>query len=369
MNHLSDLKARRARYKPFVPTITELDGSFTLVKQSTKESVLCMKIIRILPLLAWLALTSAAQEPNAEPTATLPKADISYTDALVLGLVEGITEYLPISSTGHLILTNRLLGLDAETVLTDADGTPIFREEGEPLTLENVANAYAIIIQAGAIAAVILLYWGCLIDMLRGVLGQSRRGLLLLRNILCAFAPAVVLGLLLDDFIESKLFNPPSVALALIAGGILMLVVERWRKRKSGPVGEVGPDLHEISVKQSLIIGFLQCIAMWPGTSRSMMTIVGGYVVGFSPRRAAEFSFLLGLITLTAASGYKAITLGPVMLKALDPGPALFGIAVAWISAALAVKWLVAYLSNHGLAAFAWYRFALAVPVLFFLGK
>ncbi|MGE9297056.1 MAG: undecaprenyl-diphosphate phosphatase, partial [Puniceicoccales bacterium] len=254
----------------------------------------------------------------AEPD-SMAKSDISYVDALVLGVVEGITEYLPISSTGHLILTNRLLGLDTPTILTDDNGDTILTKDGEPLTLEDVANAYAIIIQVGAIAAVMLLYWGRLVEMLRGVLGQSKPGFLLTRNLFAAFAPAVVLGLLLDDFIESKLFNPLSVAIALIFGAFLMLGVESWRKRKGTPSDSEGPDLHEISVGKSLIIGFLQCIAMWPGTSRSMMTIVGGYVVGFTPKRAAEFSFLLGLITLTAASGYKALTLGPVMLKALDP--------------------------------------------------
>jgi len=324
--------------------------------------------LKILAFCAIAGLPTAvlAADPSEEKQA-IPKEDISYVDALVLGLVEGVTEYLPISSTGHLILTNRVLGLDAGTVLLDASGEPILTGDDEPLTLEAVANAYAIIIQAGAIAAVLLLYWPRMIDMLRGVFGQSPSGLLLLRNILVAFAPAVVLGLLLDDFIESKLFNPLSVAIALIAGAVLMLGVEAWRKRRgqTGP-GE-GPDLHELSIRQALVIGFLQCVAMWPGTSRSMMTIVGGYLVGFSPKRAAEFSFLLGLITLTAASGYKAVTLGPAMLQAIDPGPALFGILVAWISAALAVKWLVAYLSKHGLALFAWYRLALAGGVLWLL--
>ncbi|WP_269540206.1 undecaprenyl-diphosphate phosphatase [Cerasicoccus fimbriatus] len=324
-------------------------------------------MIKNLPLILLLLIGAPlfAQDAPAAPTETLAKSEISYTDALILGVVEGITEYLPISSTGHLILTNAVLGLDTDTVLTDDNGKPIETEDGL-LTLKDVANAYAIIIQAGAIAAVIMLYWSRLVDMLMGVLGKSKSGLLLLRNILTAFMPAVVLGLLLDDFIESKLFHPIPIAIALIAGAFLMLGVECWRKKQPPSPEDAGHDLHEITMRQSLIVGFLQCVAMWPGTSRSMMTIVGGYVIGLTPKRAAEFSFLLGLITLSAASAYKALTLGPVMMKAIDPGPALFGIVVAWISAMLAVKWLVNYLSKHGLGLFAWYRIVLAIVVLAF---
>ncbi|MEO0797217.1 MAG: undecaprenyl-diphosphate phosphatase [Verrucomicrobiota bacterium] len=325
--------------------------------------------IRLITLLLLLvAPMLQAQTPEATELEPIPKQDIGYIDALVLGLVEGITEYLPISSTGHLILTNRLLGLDAATPLVDKEtGMSLLDDEGNPVTLEDVANAYAIIIQAGAIAAVVLLYWRRLLDMAFGLLGKSPTGFKLARNLIAAFLPAAVLGLLLDDLIESYLFNPTSVAIALIAGAGLMLGVEAWRK-KQPPKDEANTkDLHQISIPQAVVVGFLQCVAMWPGTSRSMMTIVGGYVIGLTPKRAAEFSFLLGLITLTAASGYKAVTLGPTMLKALAPGPALFGIVVAWISAALAVKWLVAYLSKHGLALFAWYRLVLAVLVFAFL--
>jgi len=320
----------------------------------------CLFLICLL--IGWTGFLSAEE---LEPT-TLPKSEITYLDALILGLVEGITEYLPVSSTGHLVLTNELLGLNADTQLVDQKGALIMTEDG-PLTIEAVANAYAIIIQIGAIAAVVLLYWSRLIDMLMGVLGRSKTGFMLTRNLFVAFAPAVVLGLLFDDIIESELFKPIPIAVALAAGAGLMIGVEIWRK-KNPPADELaGRDLHELSIPQSLTVGFLQCVAMWPGTSRSMMTIVGGYIIGLTPKRAAEFSFLLGLITLTAASGYKMVTMGPSMLKAISIGPALFGIFVAWISAMLAVKWLVSYLSKHGLAPFAWYRLVLAALVLIFL--
>ncbi|MBC2593119.1 undecaprenyl-diphosphate phosphatase [Ruficoccus amylovorans] len=296
---------------------------------------------------------------------------MTYMDGLILGIVEGVTEYLPVSSTGHLILTNRFLGLDVPLPLLDDEGQLIPGKridpatgEPAPFTLEEAANAYAIIIQGGAIIAVVILYWKRLWSIVEGLLGKNRNGLLLLRNLMAGFLPAAFLGLLLDDFIESVLFGVWPVVIALVGGAFLMLGVERWRRARHGSSApESGPDLHELSIRQSLLVGLLQCVAMWPGTSRSMMTIVGGYVVGLSPARAAEFSFLLGLITLSAASAYKALSLGPQMLAALDLGPVLFGIVVATVAAAFAVKWLVSYLTRHGLALFAWYRLALAAVV------
>ena len=297
---------------------------------------------------------------------------INYLDASVLGLVEGVTEYLPISSTGHLILANEVLGLNKEIELPDAEGNIIYTEEpsedlpdGEKLTLKGAADAYAIIIQAGAIAAVLLLYWKRVWSVALGFLGRDREGLLLGRNLVLAFVPAVVLGLLFDDFIESYLFGPWPVVAALIAGGILMLAVEWWRKRRG--VEEKGRRLHQLTIRQSLMIGLFQCVAMWPGTSRSMMTIVGGYVAGLRPARAAEFSFLLGLITLTAAAGYRGIQVGPALLDAVDWKPILLGCIVAFVSAAVAVKWMVGYLTRHGLALFAYYRFILAGVVIAYL--
>lgn len=332
-----------------------------------------------------------AQELAADNLPPDAKATISYADAFVLGVVEGITEYLPISSTGHLILANNLLGLDAETPLYDRQGEPLLTEdengEPEPFTLKHAADGYAIIIQGGAILAVALLYWQ---RLMRAFIGGVGIGLLplfqvlpqlqplkryfhhddiaLARNLIVAFLPAAVLGLLLDDLIESHLFGTGPVVIALFAGALLMLFVE-WRRRRTHVMHATeGPDLHEINVRQCLIIGFLQCVAMWPGTSRSMMTLVGGYLVGLNPVRAAEFSFLLGFITLTAASTYKTLQMGETMMQALDIGPILFGIFVATIAAALAVKWLVSYLTRHGLAVFAWYRIVLAIAVFVFIG-
>lgn len=323
---------------------------------------------------SWSAILNAETLPDwvLEGEQVVETRRLSYLDAFILGVVEGVTEYLPISSTGHLILTNEWLGLNQDTPVLDRNGQPVIGRDGAPYTLKQAADAYAIVIQGGAIAAVILIYWQRLLGMLMGFLGRDARGLRLARNLIVAFMPAAIIGLLINSWIEENLFSPATVAFALFAGGVLMLGVEQWRKRR---VGHLTPeqqdaqsmDIDQLTIRQSLTIGLLQCVAMWPGTSRSMMTIVGGYLVGLSPRRAAEFSFLLGLITLSAAAAYKTLKDGSEMVQALDFGPVLFGCIVALVAAFLSVRWLVGYLSRHGLALFAWYRFALAGIVLWFL--
>ncbi|MEX0327001.1 MAG: undecaprenyl-diphosphate phosphatase [Puniceicoccaceae bacterium] len=323
----------------------------------------------VLFLVAGLVSTTTADSSEAAmvmPPEVEPVEQLGTLDAVILGLVEGITEYLPISSTGHLLLTNSLLGLDSTEPLRNPDGSLLLTPDGEPVTLKAAADAYAIVIQAGAILAVLFLYWPRIWQIILGVLGLSPNGRRLARNLIVAFLPAAVLGLLLDDWIESMLFAPLPIAIALAAGGVLMLGVEAWRKHQLPDTDNI-LDLHSLSIRQSLFIGFMQCIAMWPGTSRSMMTIVGGYMTGLSPTKAAEFSFLLGLITLSAAAGYKGVSSGPELFLVVELGPLLLGIAVAFVSAALAVKWLVSYLTRHGLALFAWYRFALAALVIIFL--
>ena len=319
----------------------------------------------LLPVTGGLRLLA---EPGSAPgtAVAVEPRQLGNQDAVILGLVEGITEYLPMSSTGHLILTNAVFGLDSTDPVLDESGFPLLNKAGEPVTLKAAADAYAIVIQAGAILAVLILYWPRIWQVVLGLLGLSPNGRRLARNLIVAFLPAAVLVLLLDDWIESMLFAPVPIAVALILGGLIMLGVESWRKHQLGEDDDF-IDLHTLGVRQSLFIGVLQCFAMWPGMSRSMMTIIGGYIAGLSPAKAAEFSFLLGLITLSAAAGYKGVTSGPELFLAIELGPLLLGIAVAFVSAALAVKWLVAYLTRHGLALFAWYRFALAILVLIFL--
>jgi undecaprenyl-diphosphatase len=268
---------------------------------------------------------------------------LAWWHAVVLGLVEGITEYLPVSSTGHLILASWWLGLD--------DGT---RKEA--------VDAFNIVIQGGAILAVLGLYAQRVQQMLQGIAGRDAAGRKLLLNIFLAFLPAMLLGPLLDDVIEAYLFSAGPVLIALAVGGVVMILLDRR------PKSEVALDLEQVTPAQALTVGLLQCVAMWPGTSRSMMTIVGGTLIGLRPQQAAEFSFLIGLPTLGSACAFKLLknlkeahdTGGPNLFEQLGWGPVLLGMAVATVSAVLAVRWLVAFLGRNGLAPFGWYRIALA---------
>lgn len=268
--------------------------------------------------------------------------------AVILGLVEGITEYLPVSSTGHLIIASALMGLDRPEV-------------------KDAVDAFDIVIQGGAILAVLGLYRSRVAQMLRGLAGRDPGGLRLLINLAIAFVPSAALGLALGDVIRAHLFYVGPVAAALALGGVYMILLERWRERRAAGVAE-GDDITAVTPMQALLIGVMQCAALIPGTSRSMMTITGGYVVGLRPARAAEFSFLLGLPTLGAATLYslyrnlrdaEANGTGN-LFQELGAGAVVLGMVVAAVSAAAAVKWLVSFLGRHGLAPFGWYRFAVA---------
>lgn len=273
---------------------------------------------------------------------------MSVIQAAILGIVEGITEYLPISSTGHLIIASDLLGL------------------GDSATERSAVDTFNIAVQGGAILAVLGLYFPRVLQMIRGLLGKDKAGFKIAINIIAAFLPAAVLGVLFNDWIEDKLFNTPAVLTALALGGVFMIVLDKAKFSKDEH--DEGPDLSDMTIVQAVFIGFLQCVAMWPGTSRSMMTIAGGVLVGLKPKRAAEFSFLLGLPTLGGAcvySLYKNITETseagtPNMFELLGWTPIVVGTLVATISAALAVRWLVSFLTKHGLAVFGYYRLALA---------
>ena len=337
----------------------------------TGKHIVCFLIV------LFTANLGLAQVTNDKANNGTTSNKLTYTDAAILGLVEGLTEYLPVSSTGHLILTNSFLGLDGDTSVRDHKGEFILVKESadlpaRPYTIGEASYAYAIVIQAGAIAAVITLYWKTILQIALGCVGKNPTGRRLAINLICAFLPAAVIGLLLEDLIEVKLGdNINAVAGALIIGALVMFLVERWRKKGREVIVKTvkRPNLHSLTLRQALMIGLFQCIAMWPGTSRSMATIVGGYIAGLSPKHAAEFSFLLGLITLSAASGYKILKDGDQMVSALEIRPMLVGFLFAFVSAACAVKWFVNYLNKNGLVPFAWYRIGLAIVVFLLLGK
>ncbi len=272
---------------------------------------------------------------------------MTLLQAIILGLVEGITEYLPVSSTGHLILTAWLLGLT------------------EDAARKSAIDAFNIIIQGGAILAVLGLYRARVASMIRGLCGKDRAGRDLFAKLVVAFLPAAILGLLLDDWLEARLFHPVPVLIALGGGGVLLLVLSPWIRTLVVREEHEAADFSSLSFRAALLIGLMQSIAMWPGTSRSMMTILGGILCGLSPRRAAEFSFLLGLPTLGAACLYKIFKASKddpaAFLASLGgPLPVIVGIAVAAVSAALAIRWLVAYLGRGGFAVFGWWRLAVA---------
>jgi undecaprenyl-diphosphatase len=216
-----------------------------------------------------------------------------------------------------------------------------------------------VIIQFGAIAAVAILYWRQLVSILRGLAGRDPKGLLLLRNLLIAFIPAAVLGLALHHWIEEHLFSVGTVIAAQVVGAVLIFWAESYRKRRIKPTADETVEA-PLTIKQALDIGVLQCAALWPGMSRSMTTIVGGYFAGLSPRRSAEFSFLLGFVTLSAATVFKGYKSGGAMIAVFGWPHVLLGCVVAAVTAAIAVKFLVGWLSRHGMIAFAYYRLAFA---------
>jgi undecaprenyl-diphosphatase len=340
-------------------------------------------VLAALSLVLTLATSRAeSQLSAAKPAAPAPAAELSVVDAVVLGVIEGVTEFLPVSSTGHLIIATRVLGLESEQPLTSRDGQLLWyrrpsakRPNGEPLTLKLAADTYTIVIQFGAIAAVALLYWPQLLAMLRGLLGRDSAGLRLLINLLIAFIPAAVIGLVAHDWIDAHLFGVGPVIVAQVAGALLMFYAEAWRRRRAAVFATTSPPFGaaeafaDLTPKSAAGIGALQVLAMWPGTSRSMTTIVGGYFAGLDPRRAAEFSFILGFVTLTAATVFKSYKSGAAMIQVFGWSHVLLGALVAAVVAALCVRFLVRWLTRHGLGIFAWYRIAVAavLAICFYL--
>ena len=262
--------------------------------------------------------------------------------AALLGLVEGLTEYLPVSSTAHLLLAQRAMGMQS----TEA------------------SNAFAICIQAGAILAVFALYRGRLAQIVSGIAGRNSDGRRLFVNLAVAFVPAALIGKLFDDPIERVLFGLWPVVAAWMVGGVFLLWLARGRIRAGGL------SLEAIQPSTAAIIGLCQCAALWPGVSRSLATIAGALLCGLSLAAAIEFSFLLGLLTLGAATLYKGTQHGSTLIDAYGIANILLGLCVAFSSAWLSVRWMIRSLNARSLALFGWYRMGLAslVAALLVLG-
>lgn len=258
---------------------------------------------------------------------------MSWIEALILGIVEGVTEFLPISSTGHLIITRSMLGLSGESV-----------------------DRMLIVIQGAAILAVCWEYRTKLWDTARLLPVESRARRFAL-NVLIAFVPLAVLGLAFKEPLERLLFNPISVACALVVGGLLILWAERRRHE------ERITDVDGMQMPSAVKLGFFQALALIPGTSRSAATILGGLLIGMSRRAATEFSFFLAIPTLLAATFYK-LWEARHQLTFNEADELLIASIAAFISALLSVRLLLRFVSKHSFTAFAWYRIGFGILIL-----
>lgn len=267
---------------------------------------------------------------------------IGLPAAFALGVIEGLTEYLPVSSTGHLILASRAMGLPLE---------------------EPGVSAFLIVIQAGAILAVLGLYRAHIRRMALGLSGRDADGLRLALLLGVSFLPAAAIGGLLAEPIKRVLFSPHPVAAALALGGVAMIALDRLRRRHEDGGGG-GLDPLAVTWRMALLIGLGQCMALWPGVSRSMATIVSAMLVGMSPRAAAEYSFLLALPTLGAATGYDLVKEWDALMVSSGPSGLAVGAVVSCLVAAAAIKFFTSFLTRRGLAPFGYYRLLLAAAVL-----
>jgi undecaprenyl-diphosphatase len=261
--------------------------------------------------------------------------------AALLGIVEGLTEYLPVSSTGHLILAGKVLG---------AEGAGL--------------ESFDVVIQLGAVLAVVVEYRRLLGERVRGLFSGQAESKALLVALALGFLPAAVFGFLFRKAIKAHLFGPVPVAAALIVGGVLMIVIERVRARRN----VTGLDgLEHVTPKRALLIGLGQCVSLWPGSSRSMCTIVAGQLTGLSTATAAEFSFLLALPTLGAATLYEGFKARQELASGIGTTSLLIGLVVSFLVAWAVIAGFIRYLQRRGLEPFGYYRIALGAVVFWVL--
>jgi len=259
---------------------------------------------------------------------------ILLVKAAIMGIVEGLTEFLPVSSTGHLILTGSLLGFT-----------------------DDKSKVFDIAIQTGAIFAVMIVYWQRLRETMMG-LGNDARAQRFALNVGIAFFPAVILGLLFGKAIKAHLFTPTVVASTFIIGGFIIL----WAERRTAVAVRV-ETVEDMTPADALKVGLVQCLAMIPGTSRSGATIIGGMLLGLSRKCATDFSFFLAIPTLIGAGLY-SLYKERALLSVADIPLFSVGLFFSFISAWLCVRWLLRYISTHTFEVFAWYRIAFGIVVL-----
>jgi undecaprenyl-diphosphatase len=257
--------------------------------------------------------------------------------AAIMGIVEGLTEFLPISSTGHLILAGALLGFNDEK-----------------------AKVFDIAIQTGAIFAVILVYWQKIRSTLVA-LPTDKQAQQFALNVLIAFIPAVILGLVFGKAIKANLFTPTVVATTFIIGGFIILWAEA--RHKSNPGATRVHDVDNMTTADAIKVGLVQCLAMIPGTSRSGATIIGGMLLGLSRKAATDFSFFLAMPTLIGAGAY-SLYKERALLSVADVPMFAVGLLFSFLSAWLCIRWLLRYISTHSFVPFAWYRIVFGLLVL-----
>jgi undecaprenyl-diphosphatase len=263
--------------------------------------------------------------------------DLTFT-AILLGIVEGLTEFIPVSSTGHLILASEIFGYDAETW-----------------------KVFNVVIQLGAILAVVVQYWRTFWAVGWGLLRLQPMSIAFVRNLLVAFIPSAVLGLLLKKHIDVLLGSPMVVGWALLVGGVAILAIERWAK-PGGPSG-----VAQLPWTQSLGVGVMQCLAMVPGVSRSGATIMGALAMGIERRTAAEFSFFLAVPTMLGATTLELLDNRKALAAGLGPvgwNEIAIGFVVSFIVALVVIKAFVAYVSRSGFSPFAWYRIVAGIAAI-----
>ncbi len=254
--------------------------------------------------------------------------------AAVMGVVEGLTEFLPISSTGHLILAGALLGFD-----------------------DDKAKVFDIAIQTGAILAVIIVYWQKISSTVRA-LPHSADAQRFALNVFIAFVPAVILGLLFGKAIKANLFTPEVVATSFIIGGFIIL----WAERRQASAVRIG-EVEDMRWQDALKVGLVQCLAMIPGTSRSGATIIGGMLLGMSRKAATDFSFYLAIPTLIGAGAY-SLYKDRALLSMADAPMFAVGLVFSFLSAWVCVRWLLKFISTNSFEVFAWYRIVFGLVVL-----
>jgi len=258
-----------------------------------------------------------------------------YLISVILGIVEGITEFLPISSTGHLIIVNRFFDFTGD-----------------------FSKMFDVVIQFGAILAVVAVYWNRLFPFGRGKTAQEQKAIFTLWFKVCVdVIPALIIGSLAGSAIKQHLFNSVTVSIALVTGGIILIIIER---RKNG---SAGISVAEVTYSTAFLIGIIQCLGMVPGTSRSAATIIGAMLLGLSRMAAAEFSFFLAIPTMAAASVWSVMKLGR-MLTPEEVKVAAVGFAVSFIVAWIVIKVFVKFISTHDFSTFGWYRIVLGITVL-----